>query len=137
MNKTKGKWIKGYRKLLKKLNLEEGAHSDYNDGLCVMEAVAYLRGQQHTDMPKCVSPIIRDKMAEVNDNLRANKERNKFLKPLIPVIINTKFGGKKLENKRRELYREWREKLGVYDMELDYDTLIENIKSFQTVIRKM
>ena len=40
------------------LTLAEGAHETRGDGVCLMEAVAWFAGQEHTDHPPCVSPVL-------------------------------------------------------------------------------
>ena len=43
---------------LETLELKVGAHSSPNDGMCVMEAVAYIAREPWSDHPVCVSPAI-------------------------------------------------------------------------------
>lgn len=57
-----GKWIKGWEERLAQLDLQKGGHSKREDGVCVMEALAWLRDQDHTDAPVCVSRMIRNFM---------------------------------------------------------------------------
>ena len=38
--------------------LAHGAHDSPADGLCAMEAAAWLAGEPHSDHPACVSPVI-------------------------------------------------------------------------------
>ena len=71
--------------------LEGGAHPDGN-GMCVMEAVAYITGEPWSDHPECVSPVIGAFMRNWNDSLRTDEERDRLLKPLIPVIVGTNTG---------------------------------------------
>ena len=72
-------------------SLEGGAHPDGN-GMCVMEAVAYITGEPWSDHPECVSPVIGAFMRNWNDSLRTDEERDRLLKPLIPVIVGTNTG---------------------------------------------
>jgi hypothetical protein len=46
-----------------------GAHDRPEDGMCVMEMVAYVAGEQHSDHPQCVSPVIATFMRTWNDGL--------------------------------------------------------------------
>lgn len=43
---------------LEKVTLREGAHGSREEGMCVMEAVAWFAGEPHSDSPDCASPII-------------------------------------------------------------------------------
>lgn len=61
----------------------------FKRGLCVMEAVAYVTGQEHTEAPKCVSEIIAGYLMGVNDHLTTTRERN-LLKQTIPEIVGTR-----------------------------------------------
>ena len=75
------------KKLLDSLHLAHGGHSSRSDGMCVMEAVAWLADLEHSDHPICVARPIRDAAIRVNDSARFD-ERQK-LKPLIKLMMNT------------------------------------------------
>jgi hypothetical protein len=71
--------------------LLKGSHNVPPNGtieVCAMEAAAYIAGEPHTDHPKCVSPIIATFMRSWNDGLD-DADRNRLLKPLIPLVIGT------------------------------------------------
>ena len=72
---------------LDQLHLASGSHDSRGDGMCLLEAVAWYAGNDHTDMPRCVSPVLRDFGMRLNDVL--GDERRQQLKPLIPVLIGT------------------------------------------------
>ena len=76
------------RKLdLRKLKLDKGAHSP--DGkFCIMEATAYIAGEDWTDKPKCVSPVIGAFLRSWNDTL--DDETRQKLKPYIRRVIDTR-----------------------------------------------
>ena len=40
------------------ITLARGAHDRRTDGVCVMEAVAWRAGEDHSDRPECASPVI-------------------------------------------------------------------------------
>jgi hypothetical protein len=42
---------------LETLTLAHGAHDRREQGVCLMEAVAWWAGKEHTDHPPCVSPV--------------------------------------------------------------------------------
>jgi hypothetical protein len=68
------------------ITLQPGSHNTREDGLCVMEAVAWLAGEKHSDMPKCASPVISQYCQVLND---AGPEFRERLKPYIYKIIGT------------------------------------------------
>lgn len=51
------------------LVLKEGAHKSRADGLCIMEAAAFVAGLPHSDNPRCVSPVIGSYCRRTNDRL--------------------------------------------------------------------
>jgi hypothetical protein len=74
------------------LTLKTGSHETPDDGLCVMEAVAYVAGEPHSDHPACASPILTDFCINLNDRWDdANRQR---LVPFVPRIVGTRDDGK-------------------------------------------
>jgi hypothetical protein len=69
------------------LTLAKGGHESPDDGLCLMEAVAYVRGVEHTDHPACVSPVLGAFGRNLNDVLPDDLRQN--LIPLIPDLPGT------------------------------------------------
>jgi hypothetical protein len=85
---------------LEPLKLGRGSHSAPNNGLveaCVMEAVAYVAGEQWSDHPECASPVITSFLVSWNDSL-ADDDRQ-MLKPYIPRLVGTRTS--KLDEERR------------------------------------
>jgi hypothetical protein len=76
------------QKLLDLIDLGHGAHDTWQEGMCVMEAVAFVTGQNQTDEPICVASSIREMMIEANDN-NGDTERQK-LKQAVPFIVGTR-----------------------------------------------
>lgn len=72
---------------LNTITLTEGAHSLRNDGVCLLEAAAWFAGEPHSDMPECVSGVLRDFGVKLNDVLP--DDRRQDLKPLIPRLVGT------------------------------------------------
>jgi hypothetical protein len=70
--------------------LRAGAHETPTDGLCVMEAVAYVAGEPWSDAPACVSPVVAAFCRAWNDALPDDATRDRLLKPLIPVLVGTR-----------------------------------------------
>ena len=73
------------------LHLDGGDHSTPDVGMCVMEAVAWLAGEEHSAEPECVSPVIRAFAVSWNDSL-PGPDRDRLLKPLIPDMVGTNKG---------------------------------------------
>lgn len=48
-------------------HLARGRHASPEEGLCLLELVAFLQGQEHTDRPAGVSPAIASAIRFVND----------------------------------------------------------------------
>jgi len=70
--------------------LKQGSHRARKDGMCAMEAAAYVAGEKHSDHPACVCPVIGAFMRSRNDNLPDDESRTRLLLPLIPKIIGTR-----------------------------------------------
>lgn len=87
------------------LVLTSGAHDRFEDGVCLLEAVAYVAGEPHTDHPKCVSPVLAAFGREWNDGLRSDEERSQ-LKQYIPRLIGTA-GDKAADERRAWLAVDW------------------------------
>jgi hypothetical protein len=75
------------QQLLDQLTLAKGGHDDPEDGLCLMEAVAWVRGLDHTDHPPCVAPVLGGMGRNLNDLL--GDDMRQQLKPLIPLLPGT------------------------------------------------
>ena len=75
---------------LDRITLSHGGHANRAAGMCAMEAAAYIAGEAHSAQPACVSPAITAFMAGWNDGLPSNAERDRLLKPLIPLVIGTR-----------------------------------------------
>jgi hypothetical protein len=67
--------------------LERGKHSFPEEGMCLMEAVAFIAGEDFTDRPECVSPILASFGRTLNDVL-PDKQRQQ-LAPLVPLLVGT------------------------------------------------
>ncbi len=51
------------------LALSSGSHTDFERGMCVMEAVSYVAGEPWSDAPQCACPVITAFMVSWNDSL--------------------------------------------------------------------
>lgn len=69
------------------LSLERGAHDSPEDGMCMMEAVAYIADEPFSDRPECASPVLGSFLRGWNDQL--DHEDRQRLKPYIPEVVGT------------------------------------------------
>ena len=76
--------------LLEKITLSTGGHHSAVSGMCVMEAVSYIAGEQFSAYPECACPIITAFMISFNDTLFDNAARDRWIKPLIPAIVGSR-----------------------------------------------
>jgi len=88
---------------LETLHLEKGGHDTPDQGLCLLEAAAYLAGEEHSDHPVCVSRVLGEFGRNVNDLLPDDKRQ--ALKPLIPMMLGT--AGDGLDEQRGYLALDW------------------------------
>lgn len=73
--------------LLEEIHLRVGAHDEREEGVCLLEAVAYIAGENHSDQPICVCPVLAAFGRAWNDDL--DDETRQKLKPYIPRMIGT------------------------------------------------
>lgn len=85
------------------LHLAAGAHDDRYEGVCLLEAVAWFAGREHTDAPPCVSPVLQDYGTRLNDLLDGDHRQQ--LKQFIPRLVGTADDGK--DDTRRWLTVDW------------------------------
>ena len=71
------------------LTLTKGSHRTREEGMCAMEAVAWLAGEPHTDAPACVCPTIRRIMVIINDRIIDDADRTTLLTPYLTRVIGT------------------------------------------------
>ncbi len=75
---------------LSRFELRRGRHDRPEEGLSLMEAVAFFMGEPHSDHPACVCPLLAHYGRALNDRLEA---RRQDLVPYIPRLVGTA-GGK-------------------------------------------
>lgn len=85
--------------------LETGSHRQGEPSMCVMEAVAFVAGEPHSDSPDCCSPSIAGLLRIWNDSLPPGWQ-DKLLRPLILKLIGTN-QGEEAENARRRIFLDW------------------------------
>lgn len=67
--------------------LDSGSHSDPEAGVCLLEAVAWVAGEPHSDHPACVCPVLAAFGRRLNDTLP--HDRRQELRPLITLLPGT------------------------------------------------
>ena len=72
------------------ITLASGAHDRRTDGVCVMEAVAWWAGEDHSDRPECVSRVIGAFLRSWNDALPDGDRQQ--LRRWIPEVVGTNAG---------------------------------------------
>jgi hypothetical protein len=87
-------------------SLKSGNHQPTDGEMCVMEAVAYVAGEPWSDAPQCACPVITVFMVSWNDSLPNDAERDRLLKPLIPLIVGTR-STKEVEERRGYMALDW------------------------------
>jgi hypothetical protein len=83
--------------------LSHGQHDSPADGRCAMEWVAYLAGEEHSDSPACVSPVLRSFGISLND--RWDDAQRQKLRPYLARCIGTAGDGRDPE--RSWLATDW------------------------------
>ena len=69
-------------------SLSRGFHTSPEKGMCLMELVAYLAGEEHTDIPACSSPLLTYMAQYVNDTV-SNENRQRLI-PLAWELMGTR-----------------------------------------------
>ena len=94
---------------LEKIIIRGGNHPKPADGAapeevqaCVMEMVCWLANEPWSDRPKCACPVITAAMIRVNDAIHDDARRSRLMRPLIPVVMNTR--STKAVEKRRAYF---------------------------------
>jgi len=87
------------------LALSSGSHAEFDQGMCVMEAVSYVAGEPWSDAPQCACPVITAFCVSWNDSL-PDADRTRLLKPLIPLIVGTR-SAKEIEERRSYMALDW------------------------------
>src|ERR1700757_4018269 len=92
---------------LESASLKKGAHDANNEfQMCVMEAAAYVAGEPWSDEPACACPVITAFMISWNDSLPNDAERDRLLKPLIPLVVGTR-STEAIQERRSYMALDW------------------------------
>ena len=78
---------------LETIRLTVGSHSSHHEGVCLLEAAAWMAGEEHSDHPACVSTVLGAFGRRLNDRLlrRTFSDVNfePRLRALVPKLIGT------------------------------------------------
>jgi len=67
--------------------LKYGWHPDIESGLCLMEAVAFIAGEPHSDQPKCADPVLATFGRSINDFM--TDDERVHLVPFVAKLVGT------------------------------------------------
>lgn len=87
-------------------SLKVGSHKTRDDGVCALEAVAWLAGEKHTAYPECVCPVVAGFVRHFNDTLPDDATRTRLLGPLVPRLVGTRATAD-VEARRALLTADW------------------------------
>lgn len=79
------------RRLPKGFELQPGFHSSPEDGMCALEAVAWIAGLPHNDQPSCVCPVLATFLRTVNDRM-THLQRQRLV-AVLPRLVDTRDPG--------------------------------------------
>lgn len=88
MNNVLG--VQSIAEKISKFTLSIGGHKSSEVGMCAMEAVSYIAGEKFSSHPICACPVITEFMISFNDILPDNATRDRWIKPLIPAIVDSR-----------------------------------------------
>ena len=89
--------------MIKTYWLDSGMHEQREDGLCAMEWVSFLAGEEHSDKPVCVSPLLTSFCVSLNDALPDDQRQR--LRPYLARTIGTRGDG--LDDERSWMCADW------------------------------
>lgn len=76
--------------ILDKIELKAGSHASRDEGVCFMEAAAYIAGLPHSDRPACTNPVVAEYARCLNDSMPDDQRQR--LKELLPLAATTPNG---------------------------------------------
>ena len=82
---------------LAELMLLHGAHQKREEGVCLMEAVAWIAGEPHSDHPACTDVALAAYGRALNDRLKDDERQ--LLRPLVSKLVGTR-GTRELAKRR-------------------------------------
>jgi hypothetical protein len=86
------------------IRLSAGAHSSPGEGICVVELSSMIAGEEFSDRPLCVCPVIGAFLRGWND--RASHAERQLLAPYAARIVGSR-ADPRVTRKRREMCLQW------------------------------
>ena len=86
--------------------LRNGGHTGPEQGMCVMEAVAFLANEEFGDHPMCACPVVGAFLRKFNDRLPTDELRTELLMPLVSKLVGSK-STPEVDAKRRWIMVDW------------------------------
>lgn len=86
--------------------ISRGSHATPEDGLCTLEVVAMLSGEEHTDQPDCCCPAIGSFCMRWNDDL-LDAERTALLLPLTGRLVGSVVDSPDVVRQRATMAVDW------------------------------
>lgn len=87
------------------IDIKRGHHKTREQGMCVMEFWAKVRGIAHTDHPPCACPVFTETMVRCNDTLKTDAARNRYLRPFALRLAGMKLDSAGQSRRRRAAVR--------------------------------
>tara|TARA_Y100001963_G_scaffold156382_1_gene249823 strand:+ start:3421 stop:4080 length:660 start_codon:yes stop_codon:yes gene_type:complete len=84
--------------------LKRGTHLSRDEGLCTLELVALLGGEEHTDQPACCCSALMSFVSRWNDDLRDSERQ--LLVAIAPMLVGSE-GGPELAARRAHRTVDW------------------------------
>ncbi len=84
--------------VIESLPILHGSHGRREDGVCFMEAVAWVTGEEHSDRPECACPALTELAILINDGV--NDRVRQELLPAIPALVGSKTNSGKVRFNR-------------------------------------
>ena len=74
--------------------LKHGSHRTREEGMCLLEAVAWIAGEPHRDDPVCACPVLAEYGRDVSDAMGkgpvGDSLRDKHLAEVAPMLVGTR-----------------------------------------------
>jgi len=87
--------------------LRHGGHFTRDEGMCLLEAVAFLAGEPHSDAPECACPVLSAYGRKLNDVMgkgpAGDALRAKYLSDIAPMLVGTFASTHEVERRRAYL----------------------------------
>src|SRR3954447_37115 len=87
-----------------RVRLAPGPHTSPHEGVCVVELASVIAGEEFSDRPSCVCPVIGAFLRGWND--RASHTERQRLSPYAARIVGSR-SNRRVTRERRDICLEW------------------------------